>query len=292
MYTIKHATKGEIAEFDEIAYEKDSLLITGVEEMNRVIDECRVQYAFHSIVSAKTGEVYGYEALMRPQSAIFQSPLELLRIAKTGAKLYEIEKLTWFNALDAFQAQIDAGHISENCHIFINSISNCAMISSDVDELEAKHPKLLSNVVLEVLEGESTNEEYNSRKLARMKKWHAQVALDDFGTGYNSEYALITTQPNIIKIDRSIISGCDKDISRRMIISNLIKLVRPRDILVLAEGVETEDEMRTVIECGVDLLQGYFINRPVFEPSPIPAEVAEKIRSTAKAHEGSGAGVK
>lgn len=278
MYTIKHSTKGEMAEFDKEAYEKDSVLITGVEEMNRIIDECDVQYAFHSIVSVETGEVYGYEALMRPQSTILKSPMDLLRIAKTGAKLYEIERLTWTKALDDFQVQIDQGHVKKDCHIFINSISNSVLEQSDVEAIEEAHPELLSQVVLEVLESESVNEEYNTRKLNRMKKWKAQVALDDFGTGYNSEYALVTIQPNIIKIDRSIISGCDKDMSRRMIISNLVNLAGTKQILVLAEGVETESELETVISCGVDLIQGYYINRPVFEPEPIAPEVTETIK--------------
>ena len=281
MYTIKHSTKGEIAEFDETTYEKDSLLITGVEEMNRVIDEGSVRYAFHAIVSAKTGEVYGYEALMRPQSTIFKSPMELLRTAKTGAKLYEIEKLTWHKALEDFQAQIEAGRISENSHIFINSISNCVMNSTDADTLEILYPSLLKNVILEVLEGESMNEEYNLRKLRRMKKWNALIALDDFGTGYNSEYAIITVQPDIIKIDRSIISGCDKDISRQMIINNLIRLVSTKNIMVLAEGVETEEELATVIRCGVDLIQGFYICRPVFEPMPVDPAMTERIRKLA-----------
>lgn len=281
MYTIKHSTKGEIAEFDKAVYEKDSVLITGVEEMNRIIDERRVQYAFHSIVSVETGEIYGYEALMRPQSTILKSPMDLLRIAKTGAKLYEIERLTWTKALNDFQIQIDAGRVKEDCHIFINSISNSVLERSDVETIEAAYPNLLSQIVLEVLESESVNEEYNTRKLNRMKKWKAKVALDDFGTGYNSEYALVTMQPNIIKIDRSIISGCDKDMSRRMIISNLVKLAGTKEILVLAEGVETKSELETVISCGVDLIQGYYINRPVFEPQPIAPEVTETIKRLA-----------
>ena len=281
MYTIKHSTKGEIAEFDRAVYEKDSVLITGVEEMNRILDERSVQYAFHSIVSVETGEIYGYEALMRPQSTILKSPMDLLRIAKTGAKLYEIERLTWTKALNDFQIQIDAGHVKEDCHIFINSISNSVLEITDVEAIEEAYPNLLSRIVLEVLESESVNEEYNTRKLARMKKWNAQVALDDFGTGYNSEYALVTIQPNIIKIDRSIISGCDKDMSRRMIISNLVRLAGTKQILVLAEGVETESELETVISCGVDLLQGYYINRPVFEPQPIAPEITETIKRLA-----------
>ena len=277
MYKIKHSTKGELAEFDMGDYEKDAVLITGIEEMNRIIDEGSVKYAFQGIVSAKTGEVYGYEALMRPQSKVLQSPLELLRIAKASAKLYEIERLTWTNAMNDFKSQIDSGRIAADCRLFINSISNCTLEQSDADELERAHPELLSHVVLEILESESVNEEFNSLKMERMKKWGAKIALDDFGTGYNSEYALITLHPNIIKIDRSIINGCDKDISRRTIIQNLVKLVRAKNILVLAEGVETEEELRTVISCGVDLLQGYYICRPVYEPHPIPEDITEQI---------------
>lgn len=277
MYIIKHSTKGEIAEFDAAAYAKDSVLITGVEEMNRIIDESGVQYAFHSIVSAKTGEVYGYEALMRPASAILRSPMELLRIAKTGAKLYEIERLTWTKALASFDALRNAGKIGKNCHVFINSISNCSLEVQDVETIEKEYSHLLDRVVLEILETESMNEEYTKRKLNRMKKWNAGIALDDFGTGYSSEYALITMQPDIIKIDRSIISGCDKDISRQMIINSLIKVARSKNILVLAEGVETEEELRTVITCGVDLLQGFYIDRPVFEPMPVHPKVTDTI---------------
>lgn len=281
MYTIKHSTKGALAEFDRNTYEMDSVLITGVEEMNRIIDESCVKYAFQSIISAKTGEIYGYEALMRPQSTIFQSPLELLRVAKTGAKLNEIELLTWTRALDDFQAQIDAGRIAKDSHIFINSIANSVMKSSSADILEAAHPNLLSKVVLEVLETENVKEEYNLRKMARIRKWNAQIALDDFGTGYNNDYALITLQPNIIKIDRSIISGCDKDTSRRTIINTLVKIARTKQILVLAEGVETEEELETVISCGVDLLQGYYIDRPLFEPQPLAPEIKDTIKRLA-----------
>lgn len=277
MYTIKHTTKGEIAEFDMNAYAKDSVLITGVEEMNKIIDECRIRYAFHSIISAKTGEVYGYEALMRPQSSILHSPAELLRIAKTGAKLYEIERLTWLEAMRAFRKQREAGNIPENAYIFVNTISNSILEQSDIDIFEQENKDLLSRIVMEITESEDVNEDYNMRKIKRLGDWNAHLALDDFGTGYNSDYALITLHPNIIKIDRSIISGCDKDVSRRTIISNIIKLAGTKNIKVLAEGVETEGELRTVIESGADLLQGYFINRPVFEPQPIEQEVIDKI---------------
>ena len=278
MYTIKHSKKGGIAEFDMATYAEDSVLLTGVEEMNRILDEHSVRYAFQSIVDARSGEVYGYEALMRPQSNIFQTQLELLRTAKTGARLYEIERMTWIKALEDFQAQIEAGHIADNSRVFINSIANCVLEEDDLKAVEDKHAELLNRVVLEIVESEDTDEGFAVKKVNRIKKWHGQVALDDFGISYNSEWVLSTMRPNIIKIDRSIISGCDKDISRRGIVDNLVKLAHSRNIRVLAGGVETEEEVQAVISCGVDLLQGYYIARPLFEPEPIVPELAEKIR--------------
>lgn len=283
MYTIKHSTKGEIAEFDKTAYATDSVLLTGVEEMNRIIDECSVRYAFQTIVSARTGQIYGYEALMRPQSTVFQSPTELLRAAKTGARLHEIERLTWSSALGDFMHQVNMGNIDRGSRLFINSIANSVMEPQDLKALEEKYPDLLPHIVLEVLEGDNVSDEFIARKMERMKKWNAQIALDDFGTGYNNELALVTMNPDIIKIDSAIVIGCDKDISRRTIIGNLVKLARTKQITVLAEGVQTEEELRTVISCGVDLLQGYYFGHPLFEPQPLAQEVTELIGRIADA---------
>lgn len=281
MYSIKHSTKGGIAEFDIKAYEMDSVQLASTEEMNRIITERSVRHAFHSILSAKTGGLYGYEALLRPQSTMFKSPQELIRAAKTAGKLHDIERMTWTKVLADFQEQIDAGNISKNCHIFISSFPDSAMNPSDADVLEAAYPNLLSSVVLEVSENEWVNGENIARKANRMKKWNAQTALDDFGTGFNSDYALLTLKPDIIKIDSSIISGCDKDQNRSTTISNYVKLAQSKQILVLAKGVETEEELKTVISCGVDLVQGSYVDDPNFEPQQPAPEITAMIRDFA-----------
>ncbi len=278
MYTVKHSTKGTISEFDSSTYQKDSILIVGLGEMNRIIDEQKIQYAFQPILSVKDGSIFGYEALMRPQSEELRSPMELIRIARTSAKLNDIERLTMFLGMRNFKAQQEKGNIASDAHLFINTLTNCTLREEDVEKLEQEFPELLPRVVLEILESESPNDDYMHRKQNRMKKWGAMTALDDFGSGYNSEYALITTSPNIIKIDRSIISGCDSDMSRQNIIINLVKLAKTKRIQVLAEGVETGEELKTVIDCGIDLLQGYYFSRPLFEPEPIDPSVIEEIK--------------
>lgn len=277
MYKIKHSTKGNIAEFDISTYTKDSILLSGIEEMNRIIDTESIKYAFHSIVSVKTGKIYGYEALMRPQSDVFRSPLDFLRIAKTSSKLYEIERLTWKLALRKFNSFVVNGTLSSETKIFVNSISNCIISEDDMKTIESENYNILDNVVLEILEGEETNDEYLKRKQKFIKSWNAMTALDDFGSGYNSEYALLTLEPNIIKIDRSIISGCDHDESKSDIIEKLVQISAAKGILVLAEGVETRDELKKVIECGVDLLQGFYFGKPSFEPQVCSEETTRDI---------------
>lgn len=277
MYTIKHSTKGNLAEFNEDSYKNDSILVTGIEEMNRIIDNGDIGYAFQPILSAKTGEVFGYEALMRPQSKTIASAGEFIRIAKSAAKLYQIERLTWFLGLANFAELIATGKIQKDAHIFLNSISNCILNEESFGLIEEKYRPMLKNIVMEILEGEQTNMEYAKRKREMIKRWGAMVALDDFGTGYNSEYALITMNPDIIKIDRSIVSGCDGDTGKQMMIQNLVGVAKERGILVLAEGVETSGEMKTAVACGVDLLQGYYFSRPAFVPGVVDAAVVEEI---------------
>ena len=281
MYTVKHSTKGGIAEFDINSYNADPANLTDTEEISRIIEEGDVKYAFQSIVSAKTGEIYGYEALMRIQSDIFRSPPELLETAKTDAKLDKIERLTWTRSLADFEALIASGHIRETARIFINSIADIGLEPVDKEMLEKNYPKLLSHIVLEILENESSNEYSSERKAQLMQKWGGQLAIDHFGTGYDSEYVMNSLLPGIIKLDRSIISGCDKDADRRGTIEKLVKLARSKEILVLAEGVETEEEMKTAIACGVDLLQGYYLARPLLEPQPLDPELVKKIHELA-----------
>ena len=179
--------------------------------------------------------------------------------------------------LKEFKNQRERGNISRDAKIFINSLSNCTLQKEDIEIIEAENADILDCVVLEILESEIANVEYTHNKKRRMTKWKAMTALDDFGSGYNSEHALITLDPDLIKIDRTIISGCDSDMSRKNIISNLVRISKAKNILVLAEGVETSGELKTVIECGVDLLQGYYFARPVFEPQPIDSVFTDEI---------------
>ena len=92
------------------------------------------------------------------------------------------------------------------------------------------------------------------------------LPLDDYGSGYSNERSLLELSPNYIKIDLSIIRSIDTDANKRQIVSNTVSYAHLRGMNVVAEGLETADEVRTVLSLGVDLLQGFFLAMPQVEP--------------------------
>ena len=259
MYTAKHTAKGEFREFDRKTYQKDAYLLHNREELNTLIDEQMVEYYFQPIVDARTGDIFGYEALMRSTMQTLGSPAEILAIARSQSKLADIERLTWFHALQDFS---EYTHLPADRRIFINSIPNQRLTEEEIRTLEHRFPNCLSRVVIELTEEEKLNEEYTTWKQYIVRRWGAAMALDDFGTGYNGEVVLLELTPNFVKIDIELVRGIDRDPNRQKILQNLLSYAGKRHIRSIAEGVETADELRYLIGAGVDYLQGYFLGRP------------------------------
>ena len=93
MYKIKHTTKGQFSEFDKAIYNKEYYLLSGKEELNRLIEGQLVEYHFQPIVDAHSGIIHGYEALMRSKIEGLKNPSEIIRLAEAESKLYQIESL-------------------------------------------------------------------------------------------------------------------------------------------------------------------------------------------------------
>ncbi len=278
MYTIKHSTKGHFAEFNEDSYLNDSILVTGIQELNRIIDNGAVKFAFQPIISVGTGEIFGYEALMCPQSDTINTVTELLRMAKSGAKLYEIERLTFFQGIASFSRLIDEKKISGDAHLFLKSISECMLDQRSFNGIEENYKPILSNIVLENLDVDHHDSELIAQKQKIVEEWGGKMALDNFGMGHNNEIAMFSSNPDIIIIDKTLIEGCGNDSGKATVIRNLVSLTRECGVLVIAQGVETDEDLHAVISMGVDLVQGFYLAEPEFEPKPLSEEVVSKIK--------------
>lgn len=274
MYTAKNTVKGEIREFSMENYQRNSYLLHNKEELNKFIDEELVEYHFQPIVDARTGTIFAYEALMRSKLPTLKSPMEILTLARSQSKLYQIERLTWFHALQNFAAY---QNIPQDSKLFINSIANQTLSDKDIRELELLFEPYLSRVVLEITEEEKLDDAFVKTKQELIKRWYASMALDDFGAGYNGEAALLYLSPNFVKIDMSIIRDIDTDKSRQKILSNLLSYAHERRIKVIAEGVETKKEMATLIGLHIDYLQGFYLGVPTRVPQRISRKVLGEI---------------
>nr|WP_173023451.1 MULTISPECIES: EAL domain-containing protein [unclassified Pseudoflavonifractor] len=277
MYSIKHTVKGSIQEFSREEYGRKSILIQGQDALNQLIDGRMVRYAVQPVVSARDGAVYGYEFLMRPTLKQLSSLQDLFLLAKAQSKLLQLEELTWFEAMDAFARLTRSGALGGEARAFINSIGNQYLTSDDEKRLERKYGDLLSRLVIEITENEETSAELTERKKAAAAAWGAQIALDDFGTGFNSERILVDIAPDIVKVDISIVREINLNPNRQALLRNLIGYARERGIMVLAEGVETREELETLIAMGVDYLQGFYLARPDFGVPKVPMGVVEEI---------------
>ena len=266
MYKVKRSSKGTLEEFNLRDYSEESFLISGRDALDRLIDQQLIRFAVQPILSARTGEVYGFELLMRTNVRELPDPLTVLRLANAEGKLQHIERLTWMKGLETVKTLMGNRSTPPNVLFFINSIANQVLNSEDEELIETRYGSLLSRLVIEVTEGEKNDKSCTQRKLTFVHSHGGRIAIDDYGTGYNSEMALMQMNADIVKLDISFVHGVDTDKDKQTLIQNLISYAKQRGIAVLAEGVETRDEMRTLIRFGVDYLQGYYLGQPQYQP--------------------------
>ena len=233
----------------------DSKLLTGL------IYDNNFSYCFQPIVSTVDGSVYAYEALMRPKNS---SPLEVLRIAREHGRLYDIERLTFENVLEIISA--NRARFGEK-KIFINSIPNSMITEYDFNRLCEKYGNIMSQLVIEFTEqADLTGDKIASLRYL-FKSKSCMIAIDDYGSGYSNTAAVLSLQPDVIKVDRSLIADINTNVKKQHFLTGIIDFARLNNIKVLAEGVETY------------FIQGFYTAKPQKEIVPdIPDAVAEQMR--------------
>ena len=235
------------------------------------------RFAFQPIIDAHSGSIYAYEALMRVDAIINLTPQEILKIAREQGRLDEVEHATVFGIMERYVRNYND---FQGCKVFINTIPGHFLSEEDCNALIGKYESFLDCFVFELTEDNpTTDEELERLKLVCKPGAQTQIAIDDFGTGHSNILNLLRYTPQIIKIDQGLIAGIATDANRRLFVRNTIEFAHQNGIRALAEGVETSAELRTVIECGIDLIQGFYTGRPSDEPvRTIADKVLREIR--------------
>lgn len=245
--------------FSEENYIREKDAYKNAQIFNRMITENLVTYYVQPIVETTNGNIVAYEALMRGVGDVKMEPKQILSIASSQNNLYAVEKLTFFNTMKLLS---ENQHVFENKKLFINSMSDFLLNEEDFNELYLTYGELLEKTVIEIVEdGESTADSIETLK-KRLNFTHAQLAIDDYGTGYSNSANLLKYRPDYVKIDHSLISDIHNDLKKQQLVTQIIEFCRDNQLQSVAEGVETSQEMKTVIRLGVDLIQGYYTSKP------------------------------
>ena len=277
MYQVKHSEKGRVEEFDIGVYNREAYAERTRREFRQLLSNAQVFYCFQPIFSARSGKVVAYEALMRSDLPTLRSPATIMKLAREQGALYEIERITFTKALETFDSLCRAGSVSEEAMIFINSIASTCLTQADIEYLDSRWHELRRRMVIEITEEEAIDHEALEIKRGSPGA-SGMFALDDYGSGYSNENTLLELAPRFIKVDIAIIRGIDTSPDKQQILKNVVAYAHPRSMKIVAEGIETAAELRTVIELGADALQGYFLARPAIVPGAIAPEAAAIIR--------------
>lgn len=278
MYQVKHSEKGHLFEFDLEQYNQEAQALQARSEFEQMVRNEQVTYFFQPIYETRHGRVVAYEALMRVSDlTTISSPATVMKLANEMGRLYDIERLTFFKASERFEWLRTNSLVRKDALLFINSIASVSLSDDDWSQYISSYSHLARQLVVEITEEEQLDPDALERK-RNFPGSSGVFALDDYGSGYSNGSSLLTLAPRYVKVDISIIRNINTDTDKQRFLTSLIEYARPYGIKVLAEGVETLDELRTVLALGVDLLQGYCLARPAALPTDIAPDALEVIQ--------------
>jgi EAL domain-containing protein (putative c-di-GMP-specific phosphodiesterase class I)/ActR/RegA family two-component response regulator len=211
--------------------------------------------AYQPIVRSD-GTLFAYEALVRSNEPTIPHPGALFDAAERLDRLVPLGRTIRAKCAEPM------ARAPHDILLFVNlhprDLLDDMLLSADTPL-----GRIASRVVLEITERAALNDVRDAAsRVASLRKLGYRIAIDDLGAGYAGLTSFANLEPEIAKLDMSIVRDVDKIPKRRKIIESMSRLCKEMDILVVAEGVETVRERDVLVECGCDLLQGYLIAKP------------------------------
>jgi len=211
--------------------------------------------AFQPIVT-RDGELYGYEALMRSRDKTLPHPGAILDAAERLGELRDLGRRMRDLAARPMVASPEHGVLFVNLHP--RDLEDDRLVSP-----EALLSTMASRVVLEITERASVDSISDLRdRVTALRARGFRIAVDDLGAGYAGLTSFALLEPDIVKIDMSLVRDIDSDSTKQRLILSVVSLCRELGIEIVGEGVETQAERDKLCELGCDLLQGYLFAKP------------------------------
>ena len=226
---------------------------------------------FQPIVDLSTGEVTGYEALSRFMHVPGLRVDEVFDLATATGRGFELEVLAVRRALEAGSARPAGTTLSVN--LSPSSLSDPTVF----DQL----PPDLTGVQVEMTEHEVIEQaDTFLAALAELRSRGGRIAVDDVGEGYAGLQRVMRIRPDVLKVDRSLVTGVDRRPGQAALVEAIVHFAARTGAVVCAEGVETADELSVLADLDVRLGQGFFIGRPADGFATTSPEALDVCRRT------------
>ncbi len=236
---------------------------------------------YQPIVSLRDGGIYSHEALIRgPQGTEFHTPDVLLALAAREGLNFEFESSCAVAALDRWGTLLESGRLFVNisAEVLVQVLKQCGRDA--LIELVAGLGVLPRLLVLEITEHERIIDmDYFAGVVGDIRAAGVSLALDDFGDGRSSLRLWSQLKPEIVKIDKYFTKDISAHADKLKTIQALQQIAAIFDTALVAEGIETEDDLRVLRDLGIAYGQGYFLARPATLPrEQIDAQALEVMR--------------
>jgi diguanylate cyclase (GGDEF)-like protein len=229
---------------------------------NEILQNKSVTTHFQPIVDLRNADIIGYEALSRgPENHPLRSPVSLIEQAVKENSLWKLEVLFREKALTS------ASKLELKSLLFLNvdpNIVNDPNFSSGFTKQYIQDHGLLPEMIVFEITERSTIDNFKSFRSAMFHyiEQGYKTAIDDTGAGYSNLSVISKIKPNFIKIDMDLVRDIDKDSFKQAIIKSFVWLANLTNSKLIAEGIETMQEARTLISLGVHAGQGFLLGRP------------------------------
>jgi EAL domain-containing protein (putative c-di-GMP-specific phosphodiesterase class I) len=239
------------------------------QEVLAVVEGEALEILFQPIVDLRSGDVIGVEALSRIRTEPYRPPNVWFAAAHAVELGAELELLAVRMALSRMDDLPPSAFLAINVSpgLLPHAALEGLLFSND-----------LSRIVIEVTEHEDLDEDQYARikeAIAELRSFGIRVAVDDAGAGFSSLRHVLELQPDIVKLDVSITAAIEHDPARRALASCLAQFAKETSIEVVAEGIETIGDARTILAAGIKFGQGYGLAMP--GTLPVPSRVTAHL---------------
>lgn len=215
-----------------------------------------IAMAFQPIVEFSERRAFAYEALLRTSASDVKGPGDLLGMAEQLGRVHELGRAVRANVAAVLNQQDPGADIFVNLH-------PADLADAELFSPSAPLTAYARRVVLEITERASvSNEEHLSEQIRALRQLGYRVAVDDLGAGYSGLTTLARVQPEFVKLDGSLVRHINTSSVNQLVVTAVSDLSRELGLRVVAECIETAQELETLRALGIELLQGYLFAKP------------------------------